>query len=92
MQQKLEEWKGGGNERDWRAEVRKAVFGKALEDWKDAVRAGKKLDLFALLKREWGFEKYFGASGKGIVMTRFRSGSAGVGEELARYGGSGSVE
>ena len=60
---------------------------QALEDWKDTVRAGKKLDLFALLKREWGFEKYLGESGKGIVMmSRFRSGSAGVGEELARYG------
>ena len=57
LQQKLEEWQGGGTERDWRAEVRKAVFGKALEDWKDAVRAGKKLDLFALLKREWGFDR-----------------------------------
>ena len=90
LQQKLEDWKGGGMEGDWSAEVRRAVFVKALEDWKDAVRAGRKLDLFALVKREWGFENYLGESGKGIVlMSRFRSGSAGVGEELARYGGSG---
>ena len=55
------------------------------------MRAGKKLAVYDSIKLDWGFEDYLDGRGKGVVlMTRFRSGSAGIGEELARYGGGGS--
>ena len=52
------------------------------------MRAGKKLTIYSKIKQEWGCEDYLAGTSKGVVlMTRFRSGSIGVGEELARYGG-----
>jgi hypothetical protein len=76
----------------WGNVVRNAVRTKAIEGWRDGIRQGKKLQVYNKIKTEWGFENYLrNVSGKGeILMGRFRSGSAGIGEELARYGGGGA--
>ena len=91
LREELDRWKIEGMTTKWKTIVAEAVERKAIEDWRDGVRSGKKLTLYYKLKTEWGFEEYLNKASKGIVlMCRFRSGSAGVGAELARYGGGGS--
>ena len=57
---------------------------RAIENWREGVRGGKKLGVYLRVKEAWGWEDYLNRCGKGVVlMCRFRSGSAG------RYGGGG---
>ncbi len=48
----------------------------------------EEVGVYERVKQEWGFEEYLeGVAGEGeILMTRFRSGSAGIGEEMKRWG------
>jgi hypothetical protein len=87
----FEKLKEGALEDKWDRRVRDEVQRQAIEDWRDGVQRGRKLDLYAKVKKEWGFEEYLeGIMGKGeILMTRFRSGSAAIGEETKRWGGGG---
>ena len=88
MEYGLEEWvkQGSVNEVEWKEEVRNAVEARAIDVWKDGVRAGKKLNTYCRVKKEWGMEEYLeGVMGKGeSLLVRFRSGSAAVREELGR--------
>lgn len=72
---------------EWRKVVYQKVEEAAIEDWKDGVLRGKKLDVYREVKQEWGFEAYLeGRFGRGErLMARFRSGSVLLGEELARW-------
>ena len=71
----------------WEEIVKNRVEEVAVEDWRIGVLAGRKLEVYRGVKTEWGFEKYLeGRYGKGeILLARFRSGSAGIGEEMARW-------
>ena len=63
-----------------------AVEGRAEEEWRDGVRAGKKLGTYLRLKEKWGFEEYFeSVLGKGdVLLARFRSGWRRDGEVVWR--------
>lgn len=71
----------------WEELVKEAVERVDLESWEDGRLAGKKMGLYREVKETWGFEQHLeGKYGKGeILMTRFRSGSAAIGEEMARW-------
>lgn len=73
----------------WQKEVQEAVDRVAEEDWWTGVRAGKKLGPYLRVKEEWGMEAYLeGVLGRGdVLLARFRSGSAAVGQETARWAG-----
>ena len=59
-----------------------------MEEWKDGVRAGRKLDVYGQVKTDWGFGPYLeGRYGEWVgLMVKFRSGSALLGEEIERWG------
>ena len=74
----------------WQRVVGEVVLERAVEEWRNGVRAGKKLGPYVRVEEERGFEEYLeGVLGKGeVLLGRFRSGSAAVGEETGRwYGG-----
>lgn len=73
----------------WQKEVQEAVDRVAEEVWWTGVRAGKKLGAYLRVKEQWGMEEYLeGPLGRGdVLLARFRSGSAAVGQETARWAG-----
>jgi hypothetical protein len=77
----------GGSWGEWKAIVESAVQRGAVEVWRQGVRDGKKLRVYREVKREWGFERYLeGVCGEGeVLMVRFTSGSAVIGEETCRW-------
>ena len=78
---------GFSSSEDWGSVVDKAIHANMIDEWRDDVLRGKKLDNYSNIKREWGFERFLeGDHTKGaILMTRFRSGTSGLGEEMARW-------
>ena len=81
---------------EWEELVKEAVERVDLESWEDGRLAGKKMGLYREVKETWGFEQHLeGKYGKGeILMTRFRSRSAAIGqggkrEEEDKWKGSG---
>jgi hypothetical protein len=85
----LGELRVGKDVDEWQAQVREKVEGRAEEVWREGVRAGKKLGAYLRVKEEWGFEEYLeGVLGRGeVLLARFRSGSAAVGQETGRWFG-----
>ena len=92
MVEEFEKLRKEGNIKEWKKVVKDAVREVAVDEWEDGVRRGKKLGLYRGLKGVWGFEEYLeGVYGKGeVLMARFRSGSAAIGEETRRWGGGGT--
>ena len=65
-----------GCEGEWQKKVREEVEKRAVQEWKDGVRRGKKLDVYLRIKDMWGFEEYLeGLLGRGeVLLARFRVG------------------
>ena len=72
---------------EWLSGMREAIEINTQQSWRVDMQAGKKLGNYLQIKKKWGFEEYLeGRYSKGaILMARFRSGSAGIGEEMARW-------
>jgi hypothetical protein len=84
----LDEMRAGLSSREeWGRTVEQAICAKMIEEWRDDVLRGRKLENYSNIKMAWGFERFLeGEHTKGaILMTRFRSGSPGLGEEMARW-------
>jgi hypothetical protein len=54
----LESLRETGELKVWMKLVKESVEEKAIEVWKDGVRAGSKLGVYLRVKTEWGFEEY----------------------------------
>src|SRR5690242_15749183 len=78
---------GLSSSEEWGRTVEKAIRIKMIDEWRDDVLRGRKLENYSNIKMAWGFESFLnGEHTKGaILMTRFRSGSPGLGEEMARW-------
>src|SRR3954471_22692229 len=72
---------------EWSSLVDTTIQDNTREDWKNDVKQGRKLSNYVQIKEAWKFEEYLeGNYSKGaILMARFRSGSIGIGEEMARW-------
>ena len=72
---------------EWSPLVDTTIQDNTREDWKNDVKLGRKLSNYVQIKEAWKFEEYLeGNYSKGaILMARFRSGSIGIGEEMARW-------
>ena len=72
---------------EWSSLVDTTIQDNTREDWKNDVMLGRKLSNYVQIKKAWKFEEYLeGIYSKGaILMARFRSGSIGIGKEMARW-------